>query len=363
MKRLIHYLFLISICSFQIHSQNWTDTLYHEKNVVLEEFTGIYCGFCPQGHQVAHDIDIANPGRVIVIGIHSSDTYSEPNPGSGHPDFRTQWGASLQSMSGLTGFPSGMVNRVSFPNYAQGKAMGRTYWEDASNEILNSGDTADANIGARSLWDESTRQLSIDVEVYYHKEQNLFNRLTIALTESKVFGYQGGGSSNYEHNHILRELITGVSSGSWTGEKIDDITAGEWKTIHIDYTVDPSIDIDNCELGIFLTEFSNSNILTGVKIHPKNDSTSLQTSSSITALSMQNKLRVYPNPSSENVFFQLPSNSKGDIMIWDLLGNLVINKSIQDQVTNIDTKNFNSGLYFYKVQSGLNSFTGKLMIR
>ena len=36
MKRLLHYLLFIAICSFQVYSQNWTDTLYHGKNVVLE---------------------------------------------------------------------------------------------------------------------------------------------------------------------------------------------------------------------------------------------------------------------------------------------------------------------------------------
>mgnify|MGYP001198966414 FL=1 len=48
-----------------------------------------------------------------------------------------------------SGFPSAMISRTAFPDYSQngsgGKAMSRGYWADASNEILNSGDTADAN--------------------------------------------------------------------------------------------------------------------------------------------------------------------------------------------------------------------------
>jgi hypothetical protein len=41
------------------------------KNIVLEEFTGIHCGYCPDGHTVANTIYNNNPGRVVLINIHS----------------------------------------------------------------------------------------------------------------------------------------------------------------------------------------------------------------------------------------------------------------------------------------------------
>ena len=32
------------------------------RNVLLEEFTGVNCGFCPDGHRIADEIVAANPG-------------------------------------------------------------------------------------------------------------------------------------------------------------------------------------------------------------------------------------------------------------------------------------------------------------
>lgn len=50
------------------------------RNVLLEEYTGIYCGYCPDGHRMANEIAAANPGRVNIINIHvgslASNTYT-----------------------------------------------------------------------------------------------------------------------------------------------------------------------------------------------------------------------------------------------------------------------------------------------
>ena len=57
------------------------------KNVILEEFTGIQCVYCPDGHLIASQIQSNNINDVYIIKIHSG-TYSYPS--MGQPDFRTQ---------------------------------------------------------------------------------------------------------------------------------------------------------------------------------------------------------------------------------------------------------------------------------
>ncbi|MBK8367031.1 MAG: hypothetical protein IPL10_06335 [Bacteroidetes bacterium] len=56
------------------------------KNIVLEEFTGIHCGYCPDGHVVANNIYNNNPGRVVLINIHSG---SFANAAKGEQDLKT----------------------------------------------------------------------------------------------------------------------------------------------------------------------------------------------------------------------------------------------------------------------------------
>ena len=46
---------LSTICLVGI-GQTFVSTTPENKNVVLEEFTGIYCGFCPDGHVIGQGI-------------------------------------------------------------------------------------------------------------------------------------------------------------------------------------------------------------------------------------------------------------------------------------------------------------------
>ena len=48
-------------------SQTLVTTMNTAKNVVLEEFTGIYCQFCPDGHRIAEELSSNNPDRVDAM--------------------------------------------------------------------------------------------------------------------------------------------------------------------------------------------------------------------------------------------------------------------------------------------------------
>ena len=54
MKKIL--LLLLSFLCINLYAQNLVDTLLHNKNVVLEEFTGMHCYYCPDGHVIAQSI-------------------------------------------------------------------------------------------------------------------------------------------------------------------------------------------------------------------------------------------------------------------------------------------------------------------
>src|SRR5690625_4110708 len=91
-----------------LFAQTLVSTTPQNKKVVLEEFTGINCVFCPDGHTRAQTIKDQNPDDVILVNVHVGPF---ANPGSGQPDFRTSFGTALANQSGLTGYPSGTINR------------------------------------------------------------------------------------------------------------------------------------------------------------------------------------------------------------------------------------------------------------
>ena len=61
-------------------AQTFVSTTPENKNVVLEEYTGIYCVWCPAGHVIGASMHAANPNDVFlhnfVISFHTLCLYS-----------------------------------------------------------------------------------------------------------------------------------------------------------------------------------------------------------------------------------------------------------------------------------------------
>ncbi|MBQ1185016.1 MAG: hypothetical protein IIX55_04825, partial [Muribaculaceae bacterium] len=74
-------------------------TEVQKKNVLIEEFTGIHCGYCPQAHIIAHNLEGLNPGRIFTISVHAG---SYAVPGSDQPDYQTEDGNTLDAGLGTT---------------------------------------------------------------------------------------------------------------------------------------------------------------------------------------------------------------------------------------------------------------------
>ena len=58
--------FLIGAMAF---AQTFVSTTRSTKNVLIEEFTGINCGYCPDGHRIVGEVMAAHPNNVFAINI------------------------------------------------------------------------------------------------------------------------------------------------------------------------------------------------------------------------------------------------------------------------------------------------------
>ena len=176
MKKKLLYIFTLSC--FLVNAQTFVSTNPENKNIILEEFTGIYCGFCPDGHAIGQSLHDANPNDVFLINIH---TGSYASPSGGDPDFRVDpIGANIASQSNLSGYPAGTVNRHQFTmSQGGGTAMSRGDWSNASSQLLL--EPSPVNIGLQASVDMATNVLTVDVEVYYTGSQTVTsNMLNIA---------------------------------------------------------------------------------------------------------------------------------------------------------------------------------------
>jgi hypothetical protein len=237
------------------NAQTFVNTNPENKKVILEEFTGVNCVYCPQGHTIANNIKNANPNNVFLINIHQG---SFSTPGAGQPDFRTTFGNGIAGQTGLTGYPAGTVNRSVFAGLGMATgatAMGRGNWTNASNQTLNQ--SSYVNVGVQGVIDAQSRQLTVTVEVYYTGNSPVStNKLNIALLQNNTLGPQTGGNmgNNYNHMHRLVHMIT----GQW-GTDITTTTNGSFYTQTFNYTIPAAYnnipaEIGEMELVAFVTE-------------------------------------------------------------------------------------------------------------
>lgn len=226
MIKKLPFTLVVSLIALASYGQTIVSTSPENKNVVLEEYTGIHCVYCPSGHAIAKAIQDAHPDDVVLINIHEGG-YAAPS--GNEPDFRTPYGTAIvaQSYSGSGfGYPSGSVNRHVFPGRSMatggGTAMSRSNWTVSSNETLAL--ASDVNVAIEAVIDVQTNVLTIHVEGYYTSSSpESTNLLNVALLQNNTAGPQTGGGqgNNYIHMHRLVEMIT----GQW-GEVINTTTAG-----------------------------------------------------------------------------------------------------------------------------------------
>ena len=258
MKKILLSLMILLTGIFAIQAQTLVTTAPMNKNVTLEEFTGIHCQYCPQGHAIAQSIQNNNPGRVVLINIHQGG-YAVPS--GSEPDYRTPFGDALANQTGLSGYPSGTVNRHVFSG--SNTALSRGDWTASANIIM--AQPSPVNVGVASSYNSATRELTVNVELYYTANSAVSsNYINVALLQDHVFGPQTGGSppNNYEHMHMLRYLIT----GQW-GDEVTTTTQGTLVQRTYTYTIPDSYNsvpcvVENCQVAVSVAQ-SHQEILSG----------------------------------------------------------------------------------------------------
>ncbi|HBB48930.1 MAG TPA: hypothetical protein DCZ44_04760 [Flavobacteriaceae bacterium] len=238
-----------------VGAQTIVSTTPENAKVILEEFTGIYCVYCPQGHAIAQNIQNQNPGNVFLINIH---TGSYANPSGNDPDFRTQWGNAIAAQSNLVGYPAGTVNRHHFPGTAQnggtGTAQSRGTWASTANQTL--ANASYLNMATEASVDVSTGEMTILVEAYYTgSSPEPSNFLNVALLQNNTLGPQTGGNAGNEYNHMHRlvDLIT----GQW-GVEVTQTSAGDFTAQTFTYQIPPDyngipVEYGDLEVVVFMT--------------------------------------------------------------------------------------------------------------
>ncbi len=246
---LILIIILIFSCEDDVPEIGPVPTTFTKK-VLIEEFTGTWCGYCPQGAYHLENIIKSNDGNVIGVSLHSDDKMSI--------DQTDYLGSLYQSFS----FPSGMVDRYS--NHSS-VSIGMGSWEsDALSQL-----TKVANCGLAIKSEVTGSLVNVEVHVGFNASLAGDYRLNVYLIEDNVTGegsgydqvnfynsnpdspFYGLGNSieGYEHNNTLRAVLS-----SRSGDEINSMSILEsGEDITSTYNIDiSSYDKKNLSVVAFI---------------------------------------------------------------------------------------------------------------
>lgn len=180
------------------------------KNVLIEDFTGTWCGFCPR---VSYAIEKVHEQNInaIPVAIHRSSGTSDP--------YHFQGATVLISQIPNFGYPTGLLNRKEEWTFPEPTNI---------NQVKNyTGFDADLGIAMKSVVQNGN--IKLDVKVKF--DANMSNlKLVVYILEDDLkynqtnyTSYYGGVSviQNFEHDHVLRAALTNILGDNITGNTND----------------------------------------------------------------------------------------------------------------------------------------------
>ena len=260
MKRISITAMFLMLLTIGLNAQNFVTTTPTNRNAILEEFTGSYCQYCPEGHMLAKELAATNPDKIFIVNLHAGG-YATSN-------FITADADAIHSGFIVNSFPSGLVNRTTE------KSLSRNEW--GANLQQQLGQVAECNVAGQVTIDKQTRKATVTVEVYYTSNSTSeTNYLNVVMLQDNIDSYQAGADANpsqivngqYRHMHVFRDAITPA-----LGESISPTTAGtlitKTYTYDIPQTIGFNVNLDNIEFLAFVTEKHQTSSTGGTATRP-----------------------------------------------------------------------------------------------
>lgn len=178
------------------------------KNVLIEEFTGVSCPPCPNGHEVVKSIKAQYPDRIVVIAYHILNfPQTAPVHNVSKYDFRTQDATDIGKFFGGTGsIPVAVIERIP-ENNAYFSSSGA--WSNNVNKSIDN--TPPMNMYLTSTYDSVTKIATVRLKIAYTQNLSKKHSLTMAVIESDIIDAQKNQlivDTFYQHNYVLRDIVS-----------------------------------------------------------------------------------------------------------------------------------------------------------
>ena len=321
----------------QIDKYNANDTLTYNisvgsddnvvKKVLVEEFTGTWCGWCPRGAAKLKELSEENP-NIIPGAIHAGSA-TEPmlTPGGGKVD---------QDLVG--GYPSAAIDRHKF----QEKTYVRIYddeWEASIASRLES--ITPVAVTVSKDYNPATRLVKVTVDAEFVSDVDGTFRYNAYIVENNVTGesnydqannlntdpeypdlYQKGNPiEGYAHQHVLRKMLGGAWGFNPESEGIpQNVNKGDKYSYTFEYTLDSGFDEAEIDLVGYLMIYDEAaergEILNA-------DMIKLLDGSAVSD-ALPTEFSIYPNPTSSLINIRIASQANIEYTLMNLLGQPIL---------------------------------------
>ena len=333
-------------------SKNVGVVLYQpEKRVIGEEGTGTWCGWCVRGIVYMDSMLMKYPDTWIGIAVHNGDPMTVDE---------------YDEAIGFTGFPSGLINRTIDLDPSGFEAAYLSEIEAVAPAGI---------IIENKAYNPSTAELTFTLTSDFVTNAENF-RFSAVLIENHVTNigsgwaqsnaYSGGASgemggfedlpspvpaSDMIYMDVARALIGGFDGIE--GSLPANLEEGNSYSYDFSTTVSDEWNIENIEIVGMLINNNTGKIENATKNHAV--ITSLDNS-----LVNKNKLLVYPNPTRD--ILKIENMVAGNIHIYNLNGQLLMEKLNVKRGAELDFSGFESGTYIIKIINEKESFISKFNI-
>lgn len=338
-----------------------------QQKVLIEEFTGAWCGYCPDGALIVEDITATNPD-VIAVSVHNSDAMV------------TSTGNIVEGFFNNLGFPSATLNRSD-------ESQSRSLW--ASQATAMSSGMSDVGVSFDSWsYNATTRVATITVRVESFGTKSGNHRLGLIVTEDKVTGsgsafdqanyYNttvgsplyglGNPIIGYEHNHVARAYVGTAWGGA--GVVADNLYPGYVTTYTFTTTLVSTWDPNEMHVVAYVANYDGSGVTQRSIINSETMPMSVVTGVSDAVQSGNISLTAAPNPFNDRTTasFSINETAQGTVEVLNTVGQRValLSEGVLTAGTHSETwiaSGVPAGIYMIRVSTAAGeSQTEKVMV-
>ncbi|MFN5416114.1 MAG: Omp28-related outer membrane protein [Flavobacteriia bacterium] len=262
----------------EYESNEWptfTDNTNLDRNVLIEDFTGHKCIYCPAAAALAEQLEEDNYGRIFVAAIHTGPdgigSFQETHTGLYEHEFYNPEGLEIGTFLGkntagsnFVANPWGTISRIPVNN--QNTHHPNT-WTSLVNNTLAS-NSLKINLQGKVNYYEESKGFYLHTEI--EKKVEISNDIAqvVYLIEDSIVKPQafpsGVDSINYVHHHVMRGCIDGKALGKTVSDSYKN-TNGKYY-LDYSYRIPSQYNPENLHLLVYVYDKVTREIYQVIKV-------------------------------------------------------------------------------------------------